>query len=357
MPIPNADYASDFPDGSVQPVPIKIRATGSILLEHNIGFADPARWVQYARSHGFRPVKAVKVPRCPDCSGAPRSRSWGQYIYYSTLISSLECTACGLVWADAHIPPNIVREHFEVTYKDYGYFRMSRYAIFQHLVNVIDNLSPRGAHILDIGGARGDLMAQLVAQRPDLKATINDISKTATGWAAGHFGFATLTGDANELAIHQEQYDVVVLSDVLYYEPNLAVLWAALSRLIRRGGSVVIRVPNKYLLICLGQLWYRFTHTRARQVMQDRIRFFNPEHIFIFRQRYLRSRLMRMGFRRVHTLPSPPLTNGKGVVLKSVLFDLATRVNQLSRHTLVLTPGMLVVGIKLGRDGAGASDA
>jgi hypothetical protein len=108
------------------------------ILENNVGFGDGARWVEYARRHDFSPVQAIAVPRCPDCSGAPRRRTWGQYVHYSTLIHLLECTDCGLVWADAHLDPSVVRGHFEVTYKDDQYFRVARHAIFEHLVNVID---------------------------------------------------------------------------------------------------------------------------------------------------------------------------------------------------------------------------
>jgi 2-polyprenyl-3-methyl-5-hydroxy-6-metoxy-1,4-benzoquinol methylase len=64
-------------------------------------------------------------------------------------------------------------------------------------------------------------MAQVVARRPDLRAVVNDISPAATSYAAKYFGLTTLTGDAHELAAHRQQYDVVVASDVLYYESNL----------------------------------------------------------------------------------------------------------------------------------------
>jgi len=313
------------------------------LLESNLGFDDRELWIGYARRHRFRPVKAVRVSRCPDCSGAPRSRTWGQYVYYSTLIHLLECAECGLVWADAHIPPEIVRAHFEVAYKDQEYFRVSRKAIFDHLVTVMDGLCGKGGRILEIGGALGDLMAAVVARRPDLRIRINDVSEHATNWVKQNLGFATLTGDATVLAAHQEQYDLVVLSDVLYYEPNLRVLWDALSRLTSQRGSILIRVPNTSFLIREWQRWYRLTRTSAQQVMQHRVRFLNPEHIFIFGQRYLRNRLRGIGFTTSQALPSPLQASPTGEALKSVFFTCATRLNQLW-PSLVLTPAMLVVG-------------
>ena len=313
------------------------------ILEHNVGFQDPQRWIAYASAHAFKEVRAHKVVRCPDCAGTARGRPWGQYVYYSTLIRLEECAGCGLVWADAHIDPDVVRAHFEVAYKDDQYFRDVRRATFEHLVDVIDRHAPRGARVLDIGGARGDLMAQVATRRADLKVVVNDVSEVATSWAARHFGLATLTGDAGVLAAHREQYGIVVLSDVLYYEPNLRVLWDALSRLVAPGGAVVIRVPNKTVPIRLGQLYYRLIRSRARRLMQDRIPFFNPEHIFIFRQQYLHRRLAKMGFQQVRALPSPPAVGSLGAGVTSAFFRVSQAVNWLSRYQIVVTPSMLVV--------------
>ncbi len=322
-------------------------------MESNTGFDEPALWMDYAQRHGFKPVKAVKVPRCPNCSAAPRRPVWGQYVYYSTLIHLLECEHCSLVWADAHIDPEIIRRHFEGAYKGDAYFRESRNAVFEHLVAVIDSLAPRSARILDIGGARGDLMATVAARRPDVRPAVHDLSKTATDWASEHFGLATLTGDANTLAAHSEQYDVVVLSDVLYYEPNLKVLWSALSRLIRPGGSIVIRVPNRVPFIRLGQIWFHLTHTGVRRILQDNVPFYNPEHIFVFRRPFLRDWLKSIGLKRVDFVPAPLLTSAKWSAAQSAVFKLASIVSYFSRHTLVLTPSMLVIGTGRSPNGVG----
>jgi len=313
------------------------------VLTHNVGFDEPERWLGYARSHGFREVDAVPVPRCPDCGGEPGRRAWGQYVYYSTLIRLRECAACGLVWADAHISPDVVRQHFEHTYKDDEYFRMQRRPIFRHLAAVIDRLAPRGANVLDIGGARGDLMAVLAGRRPDVVATVNDLSVAATEYAARHHGFETVTGGAEALAGHDGRYHVVVMSDVLYYEPALPALWSAVARLLRPDGAVVIRVPNKYWLTRVGLWRDGLADAAGRRAPRDRVPFFNPEHIYILRQRYLRQRLRGLGFRRVRALPSPLLARGEGALLDAVAFRIAAVAGRVSGQRAVLTPGMLLV--------------
>lgn len=320
------------------------------ILAHNVGFDQPEQWLEYARTHGFREVDAVPVPRCPDCGGEPCRRSWGQYVYYSTLIRLKECAACGLVWADAHIAPEVVRQHFEQAYKDDDYFRNRRRPIFEHLATVIDRLAPRGARVLDIGGARGDLMAVLVRRRPDVVPTMNDLSAAATEYAARRYGFETVTGGVDALARHDGRYAVVVMSDVLYYEPALPALWSEVARLLEPTGAVVIRVPNKHLLIRLGLWKDRLVRRFRRGVLQDHVPFFNPEHIYILRPGYLRRRLHGLGFQGVRALPSPPLADERwaGRALGAAAFRLAALANWMTGHRVVLTPGMLIVGTRSG---------
>lgn len=315
-----------------------------LILERNVGFNGNKRWMQYARQHGFKEVKGTRIRHCPDCGGRPLPRTWGQFVYYSTLIRLLECSECALVWGDVHLDPGVVRKHFDVVYKDDTYFRVSRRRIFRHLARLIDNVAPPGARVLDIGGARGDLMAHVVARRPDVYVVLNDIAEVATRSAAGRFGFATLTGDARALAEHEGKYDVIVMSDVLCYEPDIRLLWTALGRLLAPGGSVVIRRQNKALLIQLWQRWYRATRPRARQRLQDRIRPFNPEHIYVMRSRYLKPRLENIGLRHVRVLPSPQLATKGTTVLTSLYFAFASAVNSLTRGALALTPSVVVLG-------------
>lgn len=312
------------------------------ILRENLGFDHPEAWLPYARKHAFKRVAATPVRTCPDCGGEAR-RTWGQYAYYSTLIRLRECGRCGLVWADAHIDPGVLRQHFEVVYKDEDYFRSARSAIFEQLAGIADRLAPRGGRVLDVGGARGHLMHRLAQRRPDLHLTVHDLSRAATDHAATQFGLATLNGDAEELAACPHRFDVVVLSDVIYYEPKLHAVWRALDRLVRPGGAVVIRIPNKSHWIRLAQAWFRLTHPGRRGALQNRVRFFNPEHIFLLRRPYLFRRLRRLGFRTMHALPSPPLGGVVPEAIRATFFRAATMANALSGRTLVLTPSQVVV--------------
>jgi len=313
------------------------------ILRHNTGFDDPESWVAYATQHGFKRVRSIPIECCPDCGGVP-ARQIGQYIYYSTLMRLRECSECGLVWADAKLDSAIVAEHFDHVYKDEKYFEQSRRLTFSEMAKLIDQHAVRGARILDIGGAKGHLMSQVKERRPDLRITVNDIAEEKLRWAAQQFGFETIHGDARALGEHRCEYDVVVISDVLYYIQDIAIFWEALTKLLVRGGLDLIRIPNKLWLIVLAQavtdLWRLARRDRRTQ---DRIKYFNPEHAYVFSRGYIEKRLRGLGFRDIRMLPVPPLSSVAADILLAGVFRLTVAINRISGGRVVASPSAVVI--------------
>jgi 2-polyprenyl-3-methyl-5-hydroxy-6-metoxy-1,4-benzoquinol methylase len=319
------------------------RASALSVLRHNVGFDVPELWVDYALRHGFRRVKATNVVRCPDCGGQSK-RSIGQFVYYSTLVRLVECDTCGLVWADTRLDPSVLMEHFEGAYKDDEYFLQARRAIFDQLAGLIDRIAPVRGRVLDVGGAKGHLMHTVSARRPDLTVVMNDVSESATRYATEHFGIPTITGDVRALCGDETKYDVVVLSDVLYYEPNIAEMWSVLPRLTAGHGSVLIRVPNKVHLLRTTQSLRNLLTSKRQRATQANIRFFNPEHLLLLSRRYLQRRLQRLGFVDIQCLPSPLLRSSARVpnALGQIAFQAARLANVVSGGHLVATPSMVL---------------
>jgi SAM-dependent methyltransferase len=312
------------------------------VLQHNVGFDVPERWIDYAMRHGFRPVKAMVVGHCPDCGDKPK-RSLGQFVYYSTLVRLVECVNCGLAWTNVRLDPRVLMRHFEDHYKDDEYFLRSRRAIFDQLVSRIARSAPLRGSVLDIGGAKGHLMHALIARRPDLAVVVNDLSASATEYAQEHFGIPTITGDVRALFRDGARYDVVVLSDVLYYEHDIADMWSALQTLIARGGSVLIRVPNRFHLLRVSQSVRNLLRSAQQRAMQTDIPFFNPEHVLLLSRRYLVGRLRHLGFTNIHCLPSPLLRSELVPdAVSQLVFQFARLANVVSGGRLVVTPSMLV---------------
>jgi 2-polyprenyl-3-methyl-5-hydroxy-6-metoxy-1,4-benzoquinol methylase len=316
------------------------------ILQYNKGFIHPEKWIEYGLLHDFQRVQAEELHECPDC----RSRSStaiGQYVYYSTLMRLRECTKCGLLFSDKRIDSKVIQSHWEHTYKEETYFRKSRRRIFEQLSALADRAAVQGANVLDIGGAKGHLLAALKKRRPDLHVVLNDLSKEACNYAAEKFGFQTLCGDASALQASSSKYDLIIMSDVIYLEPELQKQWRGLANLLAKNGVVIIRAPNKYVLIRLWQFMIRVINGWAQPEMQDHMTFFNPEHLYVFSRRYLVTRLKELGFNHVTIMPSELLVEIQSDLWHGLYFRLCKVLSILSFGRWVLTPSLLVLAKKV----------
>ena len=311
------------------------------LLRRNVGFDAPEAWLDYARSHGFREVRAAQLRACPDCAEAS-TRVIGQYVYYSTLFRLRRCRGCGLAYADVRLANDVVRAHFEIAYKDETYFREGRAGIFAHLARLVDERALPGASVLDVGGAMGHLLCAIRARRPELRLALSDISQAACDAVALKHGFRTICGGLAALEGCADDFDVVVMSDVLYYEPDLPAVWRLLPRLVAPGGSVIVRVPNRLPWIRIGTILARW-RPRAAPAQATHIPFFNPEHLYAFSRAYLLHRLRTIGFVDVCALPTPLLARVTSRLPARAFHAAARAVHALSGGR-VITPGMVLIG-------------
>jgi len=320
------------------------RETAEQILTHNAGFSRPEQWIDYAVRERFRFVRATTVIDCPDC-GEPTGKILGQYIHYSTLIRLRECRQCDLIWSDVRIDWDVVRADMERTYhkqSDVEYFTNQRRHVFEHLAGLIDQSAPSGGSVLDIGGAQGHLMDMLWRRRPDLVTWVHDITLAATRYASEHFGLPTICGTIDDVVSRGMQYDVIVMSDVLYYEQQLGRLWSALRSLLNPGGRIFIRVPNKLPYIRMGALAQRI-RSKITGRLQDHLPVFNQAHAYVLSRRYLQRRLHAIGFQGIRFLPSPLLaTLNQGFTKAcSAVFRVLDAANRVVPRA-VMTPSMLV---------------
>jgi len=308
------------------------------------GFSEPLRWLEYARQHHFRPTPSQRLARCPDCGGE-RSRDLGQYVYYSTLARLRFCQRCRLAYSDIRLDQAVVRAHFESVYKDERYFTTQRRRVFEQLAGLVDRFAPLGGSVLDFGGAKGHLLWVVTQRRPDLRVTLMDVSGSACAWARAAYGFAAIPGSVTALQTVEEPYDVVVLSDVIYYEPEAPKLWHLLPRVVAAGGAVVIRVPNSLGTIRLAQHAIRAVTRRSAWAMRDRIMFFNPEHLFVFSRDFLVTKLRALGFHDVVARPAEVgIPGGFRSVARFAWLAFARAAYRLSGGRAILTPSLIVSG-------------
>jgi 2-polyprenyl-3-methyl-5-hydroxy-6-metoxy-1,4-benzoquinol methylase len=310
----------------------------AILREQ--GFEEPESWLEVARARYYRRVPATRLERCPHC-GTEERRVLAGYVYYSNRAHLVECPSCGLWYSTLRLNAETVRAHFERAYKDEAYFEGRRRPILGELAGIVAEGAPEGGRVLDVGGAKGHLLARLAELRPDLRLTLSDMSETACDHARSAFGLDAVQGGIGELAELDRRFDALVLGDVIYYEPELAALWRLLDRALAPGGLVVIRVPNK-------ARWIRLRLLRHRS--RTSIPIFNPEHLYVFTARFLVRELRRRGFRGVEARASRLL--GKGWWVEAAFRALRAAGRLVPGAPL--TPSMVVVGTK-GAEGDSAA--
>lgn len=325
------------------------RSAGALLMAspHDLcallrdqGFDPPEPWIDYARKRGFRPISARRLYRCPNC-GAHDAHTIGQYVYFSHLARLRECTTCELVYSDVRLPADLSAEHFEYVYKDKHYFGWARGAVNAQLARLVTRAAQEGARVLDVGAATGRLMAAVRQFRPDLDITVSDISQEAC-WHAERAGFTAVCSDIAGIDEVGRSFDVVVMSDVIYLEPQLERLWAVLPRLLAPGALLVVRIPNKLTWIRLCQRLLR-AWAPQRAAETDRVPLFNPEHLYIFPPRFLCRRLRELGFIDVQTEPARSLRGRAGRAPLIAAADAgAWMVHRLLPGRPVLSPSLIL---------------
>ena len=311
------------------------------ILKQNGGFPRPEEWVLYATQHHFRKVPSRKLEVCPDCYSGSREKL-GQFIYYSNLICLYECRGCDLLYTDTIIEHSTIEKHFESAYKDERYFNEMRKYVFEEISDLVKQLAPTSGDVLDVGGAKGHLLEMIGAGRPDLRRGLNDLSSIACQWASSHFQLKVFCGRFTACEFRQT-FDVITMIDVIYYEPDLHMLWDRASSLIRDGGYLILRVPNKITLIRAYLKLFSMIFRSSRD-LQAAIKFLNPEHIYIFSRRYLRQRLASLGFEDVIFFPSAVLVGRPWIRwLYKLWYQVAQLVYLGSLGRFIITPSLTVV--------------
>lgn len=311
------------------------------ILRQNGGFSRPEEWVLYAKQHHFRKVPSRKLEVCPDCNSRIRKKL-GQFVYYSNLVGLYECRGCDLVYTDTIVEHSTIAKHFEDAYKDELYFKEMRKYVFEEISDLVKQLVPTGGDVLDVGGAKGHLLAMAGKRRPDLRRVLNDLSSAACQWASSHYQLKVFCGSFTACQFRQT-FDVITMIDVIYYEPDLHMLWNRTPSLIKDGGYLILRVPNKIALIRVYLKFFSMIFRSSRD-LQAAIKFLNPEHIYVFSRIYLRQRLASLGFEDAKFLPSAVLIRRPWIRwLCKLWYQIARWVHVGSLGRFIITPSLIVV--------------
>ena len=109
--------------------------------------------------------------------------------------------------------------------------------------------TPRARHVLDIGCGAGNYTLKLLERIPNLDVTLVDLSKPMLDRAAQRVGQATsgnvttIQGDIRQIALGDQQFDIVLASAVLHHlrtDAEWRAVFAAFHRALRPSGSLWI---------------------------------------------------------------------------------------------------------------------
>jgi len=214
----------------------------------------------------------------------------------------LQCRECGLEWV--HPLPDMAKMHALYSspryyntdnISQYGY---SEYVRNKHLTvnlfnrrldEVLLHTDGRTGRLLDVGCATGVLLE--LARLRGWEVSGVDVSAYATGIARDYYRLDVVTGELAEAGYPAEQFDVVVMDDLVEHVADPTSLVREGHRLLKPGGLLTINTPNR------AGLWHRLMGRRWFHYKQ-------MEHTYFFAPHVMTRLLNQEGFDLLEIHPS-----------------------------------------------------
>ena len=150
------------------------------------------------------------------------------------------CAACGFGWADPYVAGDPV---FYALASPVTAYPRDRWE-FRCTLRALDQALPdRRAQLLEIGGGRGDFLAQLIGQGwPPSSLSAIEFSDGGLR-SIEQLGVRAAADDVRNLP-DTGAFDVICLFHVLEHMDGLDALFATLARLLRADGHLFLAVPE-----------------------------------------------------------------------------------------------------------------
>jgi SAM-dependent methyltransferase len=294
------------------------RVTEMINLYRSCGEVEISlyTWLKVSLENSFKPVAASPIISCPLC-GSSAGMAVGSYIYYSHFINLKQCRECGLGYVDTQLNSQTVASHFESAYKDEEYFLERRSKCYQQVLEIIQSVSAKG-RFLDVGCAKGHFLRMAI--KAGFDAIGCDISQEAVNFC-NKIGLPVYQGEVGSLDFSNSSFEIITCIDSLYYSQRLKDDLLRMACLLKPGGILVLRIPNRSLRWCrlLSQaLVLLKIRPRYRNLL-----FFNPEHVYVFEKKFFKSALRRFGFQCMSIHAAHPGPGWMKMPLAEILYYLS----------------------------------
>lgn len=141
--------------------------------------------------------------------------------------------------------PMQLQSHGGGVQNDAGYFSRLR-------TDVLEQVPRDCRHVLSVGCGQGATEAELI--KLGMKVTGIEINPEAATVARSR-GLEILEADAQSTALQGRQFDCLIYADVLEHLPDPSAVLREHVQLLRKGGRVIVSVPNFRNYRVFGQLF------------------------------------------------------------------------------------------------------
>jgi 2-polyprenyl-3-methyl-5-hydroxy-6-metoxy-1,4-benzoquinol methylase len=237
---------------------------------------------------------------CPWCGSEER-----RFLIVDDGVPVVACVSCGIAYALVIPTLEAIRRYYTEQFSDERHWEVvlssARPWLHRRLLSRIMHYRAQG-ELVDIGCSFGHFAS--MARRVGYKVVGVEISEPAAMYARTRMGLSVHIGTLEEAKFNDESFDVVTLIDVLEHIVEPAKTLHEVRRILRRGGLLVLRVPN------FKFHWIKTLLLRAAK-MKHFIGLDSRNHINHFTVRSLTDGLTKMGFKILEVRPGAPNIYGR----------------------------------------------
>ena len=210
------------------------------LDRHGNVVDDPELWLKAALAGDFKFMPIERVDQCP--CGSLRTKHISRFVFWN-LLGMRACEQCGVLFVSPRLTKEAMASVFAEHYFDYDDLDLwgeRRKPVFADIVRILN--SRHAGAVFDVGAAYGHFVKY--AQERGLSAAGSDISSRAVKVGRERLQVELHAGTLSQLALPDESVDAVVSLDTFYYVADPRAELAAMRRLVRPGGLIVLRLRN-----------------------------------------------------------------------------------------------------------------
>lgn len=263
----------------------------------------------------------------------------------NTVFHLVRCNSCGL----AYINPQPTQSSLQAFYSRWfagvnasvvNRFQQVEKGVYEQMLSVIKTTTPNGVKLLDWGCGVGGFLQFATAKGYDSLGV--DYSDNAVRYINESLGLKAQW--RINPSFSNETFDIVTMLDVLEHVVNPLELLSELHRVLKRGGVIIMRVPN----FNFGLLQVSVTKIGIDAAAHS-MQLNPPAHLYYFNPHTLSALLQKAGFRHVLVISGADMTFSQSKfrnILRLVYTTSARMLYHLSQHKLILTPAILGYAVK-----------